>query len=218
MIFLQSLVKSLDILSSQPLMKINGNQKFTTKLTITLSLTCIITIIVLSLFIVLDVVSRNNFTMFYNLDNRQFSRIKVNQTQTALILFDPVGNEFAEHDRYFNFLVKFWNVTVPDKTNFENDSKNKNFFPTIKIIDLPLKNCSQMNYPKLNHVFINLSKAYKSAQCIDFSSFNNESLFGTYGGIHGYSTLNIYIRKCINSTINNKTNCFSESLIDTKLS
>jgi len=187
MIIFQSFLKSLDILSSKPVMRVNGNQRFTTNFGLVLSLICIITIIALSLFIIIDVVSRNNFNMIYNLDSRQFSRVKVNETQTALLLFDAVGNEISEHNRYFNFLVKFWNITVPEKADFDNNINNQSISPTYKIFDIPLKNCSQMNYPKLNHLFINLAKAYKTAICIDYSSLN-ENLFGTYGGIHGYST------------------------------
>ena len=54
-------------------------------------------------------------------------------------------------------------------------------------------------------------------ECIDFSNFN-ESLYGNYGSQEGFSTLNIYVRKCMNSTLTNKTNCFPEDVIEKKLS
>jgi len=211
-----SLIKSFDILSSKPLMKINGSPRFTTNFGIALSFICIFTILGLSLFIIIDVISRNNFTMIYNLDSRELSKVKVNETQTALLLLDSVGNELQEYDRYFNFLVKFWNITVPDRTKFANSTK-QNLLPIHNIMDLPLKNCSKMNYKKFNSFYVDLAKTYDTVLCIDFSSLN-ETLFGTYGGVHGYSTLNIYFRKCVNSTPNNKTNCFSEDVINAKLS
>jgi len=168
----------------------------------------------------MDVITRQSFSVIYNLDNREIPSIKINESQLFLLLIDPLGNEITEHERYFNFMVKFWKIEIPSEysqnTNNTSDKKGTSLNKII-IEDLPLRNCSSLNYSKFSSIYETFSKIYFSGVCIDFSNLT-DPLFGKYGGIEGQSTLNIYIRKCLNSTIANKTNCFPEDVIDKKLS
>jgi len=151
------------------------------------------------------------------MDNREIPSIKINESQIALLLIDAVGNEITEHDRYFNFMVNFWKVEIPSDYSQNITDYKQNYLPRNIITDLPLRNCSSLNYSKFSSFYETFSKVYFSGVCIDSSNMT-DPLFGKYGGVEGYSFLVIYIRKCQNSTINNKTNCFPEDVIDKKLS
>ncbi len=199
----------IDILSIQPSIKVKGNSRFTTILGKILSLISILSIIIMSMIIIIDVFIRKSYSMIYNTDSREVPSIKINETQIFLLLVDARGKELDEYDRYFNFMVKFWDIQFP--------KEKKSYVPIIKIMDLPLRNCSDLKYKQFSSVYETLSKDYNSGICIDFSNLN-QSLYGSYGTVDSYSTLNIYIRKCINSTLANKTNCFPEDIIDRKLS
>ncbi len=214
---LHEVLDNIDILSFQPEMKVKGRSRFITTFGKLISFCCIILILVLSVLITIDVITRKGFSVIYNLDNREIPSIKINQSQIALLLIDALGNEITEHDRYFNFMVKFWKVEVPNNYSQNTNDYKQTYLPRNIVTDLPLRNCSRMNYTKFSSFYETFSKVYFSGVCIDFSNLT-DSLFGKYGGVEGYSTLNIYIRKCLNSTIANKTNCFPEDVIDKKLS
>jgi len=210
-------INYLDILSFKPELKINGNSRFITNLGKSVSVICLVSIIILSSMTVFDVFSRKIYTIIYNLDNREIPRININESQIALALVDPLGKEINDFDRYFNFMVKFWKIEVNLNFNENTTNYQQTYIPKNTILDMPLKNCSSLNYSKFSDFYQTFSKTYASGVCIDFSNFN-QSLFGKYGGIEGYSTLNIYIKKCVNSTAQNKTNCYPDSVIDQKLS
>jgi len=207
----------IDILSFKPQLKINGQSRYITPFGKIINFVCIIIIFVLSIFITMDLISRQSFSVIYNLDNRELPSIKINESQIALLLIDALGNEITEHDRYFNFMVKFWKVEIPSDYSQNTTDYKQTYLPRNIITDLPLRNCSSLNYSKFSPFYETFSKVYFSGVCIDFSNIT-DPLFGKYEGVEGFSTLNIYIRKCLNSTINNKTNCFPEDVIDKKLS
>jgi len=211
------LLNYLDILSFKPEMKINGYSRFTTNFGKGISLISLLSIIIFSCFIIMDVLTRKTYTIIYNLDNREIPNVKINMSQIALVLLNPTGNEIIEHDRYFNFLVKYWEIQIPNNYQQNTSDYKQTFLPKNIIVDLPLKNCSSLHYTKFSSFYETFSKVYFSGVCIDFSNFNY-TLFGKYGGVAGYSTLNIYIRKCVNSTTANKTNCYPDHVIDKKLS
>jgi len=211
------LMNFFDIISFKPDMKINGNSRYITNLGKGVSIMCLFSIIILSGFIILDVLTRKTYTIITSLDSREIPNIKINQSQIAMVLIDATGNEFNEYNRYFNFMVKFWKIEIPNNYQQNTSDYKQTFLPKNTIINLPLKNCSSLNYTKFSSFYETFSKVYFSGVCIDFSNFN-ETLSGKYGGVDGYSTLNIYIRKCINSTAANKTDCFPENVIDQKLS
>jgi len=214
---LYEFINFLDILSFKPELKVKGNSRFVTNLSKTVSLICISSIIIISFFIILDVFMRKTHTIIYNLDSREIPKIKFQDSPIALFLLDAMGKELNQPDRYFNFLVKFWNVEILNN-NYQNTTDYKKWFtPKTTIIDLPLKNCSDLNLSKFKTYYENLPKFYPSAVCIDLRNLNY-TLFGKYGGNDGYSSLNIHIRRCLNSTAENKTNCFPEDEIDKKLS
>jgi len=207
----------LDILSFKPELKIKGNSRFITNLGKTVSLICILSIIIMSFFIVLDVITRKTYTIIYNLDSRGIPRISYNESQIAMFLLDPLGGELTEPDRYFNILAKFWNVEINNNYDQNTTESKQSLLPKTTIIDLPVKNCSTLNFPKFASFYKSLPKIYPSVVCLDLINLNY-TLFGKFGGVNGYSTINIYIRRCLNSTAQNKTNCFSDDEIDKKLS
>jgi len=169
------------------------------------------------MLITIDVITRQSFSVIYNLDNRQTPSIKINESQIALLIVDSLGNEITEHDRYFNFMVKFWKVEIPSDYSQNTTDYKQTYLPRNIITDLTLRNCSSLNYSKFSPFYETFSKVYFSGVCIDFSN-NTDPLFGKFGAVEGYSFLAIYIRKCLNSTNENRTNCFPEDVIDKKLS
>jgi len=218
MVAFNEILNHIDILSFKPEMKVNGNSRFITKLGKSISLICLVGIIILSFSIILKVFTRKTYSIIYNMDNREIPSVKLNETQIALILTDALGLEIKEHDRYFNFMAKFWKIEF--QSNYLQNTTNlsvESYLPKSTIIDLPLKNCSKLNFTKFAPFYNSISRAFSSEVCIDFSNFN-VTLYGRYGDLQGYSTLNVYTRKCVNSTAANKTNCFPEDKIDKKLS
>ena len=168
------------------------------------------------IFFIIDVFSRTKFTIIYNLDNRETPNVNLKDQQIALILIDALGREIEDYERVFNFNVKHRKIEIP--TDFtSNKTDYSKYMPKNTIIDIPLRNCTEMNLPRFKEFYTAFSTVYKSGLCLDFSSFN-ETLFGKYGSVEGYSTLNIYINKCVNSTTNNKTNCLPQNVIDKRLS
>lgn len=217
MVALQEIFNHIDILSIKPEIKINGNSRFITKLGKLISFFCIITIMIISFSIIWEVLTRQTYSIIYNLDNRQRPSVRINDSQIALILTDATGQEISEHDRYFNFMAKFWKVYFETNDTQNSIGLSDTAFIKYNITDLPLKKCSSFNFNKFTGFYNRISGAYPSGVCINFTDFN-ESLYGKYGDFSGYSTLNIYIRKCLNSTATNKTNCYPEDQIDKKLS
>jgi len=217
MVAKKDFLKFIDILSFQPEIKINGNTRFVTKLGKSISLICIVTLVLISSSIILEVLTRNNYTIINNMDNRERPSVKLNESQLGFILTDAVGQEIKEYDRYFNFMAKFWKVYFETNDTQNSIGLSDTAFIKYNITDLPLKKCSSFNFNKFTGFYNRISGAYPSGVCINFTDFN-ESLYGKYGDFSGYSTLNIYIRKCLNSTATNKTNCYPEDQIDKKLS
>jgi len=210
-------INYLDLISYKPEFKIDGNSRFITKFGKSVNLICIFTILIMSIIIMMDVLTRKTYTNIYNLDNREFTHVNISQSQIALVLMDALGNDIIEPHRYFNFLVKYWKVETPKNYTQNTTDYRQSYSAKSTIIDLPVKNCSYMNYTKFEGFYDVLSKTFSTGRCIDLSGLN-ETLFGIYGGVDGYSSLNIYIRKCVNSSATNKTDCYPEEVIDKKLS
>ena len=206
----------LDILSIKPEIKVNSHSRYITTMGIILGFLSISTITIFTIFILIDTISRTKYTIIYNLDSLERPNLNLKDNQIALLLLDPLGNEINEYSRIFNFIVKYWKIEIP--SNFTKNSNDfSTYLPKYVLKDIPLKNCSDLNINKFQEFYVRFSKVYKSGLCLDFTDFNY-TLFGKYGSVEGYSTLNIYINKCINSTIENRTNCLAPDIIDKKLS
>jgi len=212
------LLKNLDLLSCAPEIKINGNSRFTTKFGIITSLLSLIIILIFAVSTIINVLSRKKLTVVYNLDNRETPIININSTQPALLILDAMGGEIENFDRYYSIMVKYLKVEIPNNYSENNSTEYiKNIKPKGYIYDVPIINCKKMKFSKFQLFYTNLAKVYSSGFCIDFSNFNY-TLFGKYGSLEGYSTLNIFINKCVNSTLLNKTDCFPEDVINKRLS
>ncbi len=207
-----------DILSVTPEIKVNGNSRFVTKFGILTSFLCIFVIIIFIFFTFIDVLSRSKFSVVYNLDNREIPILSFYQSQIAILLTDPFGKEIEEFDRYFTFAAKYAKINIP--TNYTSETSEEyinNMKPTGEILDIPIKSCKNMVFNKFSNFFMTFANSYKSGLCADLSNFK-ENLFGKYGSLKGYSMLGILFLKCSNSTLINKTNCYSEEIIKKKLS
>jgi hypothetical protein len=172
--------------------------------------------------------SQKKFTVIFNLDNREFPVIPLNNSQTALVLIYPMGKEIEEFDQYFTFRSGLIKIEVPknysNNSNFnsKNQTEKEDVYieqmqPKGFVFEFAIKSCRKMSFKKFPEFYYSLARVYKSAMCIDFSSLNGEKLFGKYGNLQGYSVMNIFIIKCANSTALNKTNCYPE-VINKRLS
>ena len=209
-------IQNLDILGYKPHIKVKGRSRYSTKFGILIGILTIITIIILTIILTIDVFSRSKYTIIYNLDSKIKPNVNLNDTQIALLLLDALGNEIQDYEKIFNFNVKYWKIEIPSDFSGNTTDYSK-YLPKNVIIDIPLINCSYSNFKKFQDFYIRFSKVYKSGLCLDFSSLN-DTLFGKYASVDGYSFLNIYINKCVNSTKENRTNCVSPNIIDKKLS
>ena len=204
-----------DILSYKPEIKVKGNTRFITNIGIITGFISIFTILILSFIITSDVFSRMKFSLIYNLDNTETPIINLIQSQIALLILDPLGNEIENSERVFNFNVKYLKIEI-DQNYTTSNSDVKKHLPKSTVFDIPLKKCSEIKHDVFPEFYYTFSIAYKSSICLDFSSFT-ETLFGRYGSVGGYSTLSILINKCVNYTQYNKTDCYPQDYIDNKL-
>lgn len=65
------------------------------------------------------------------MDNRERPSVKIDDSQISLLLMDAVGSDFEEYDRYFNYLVKFWEVYFVTNQNKNASTQNEKFFQNL---------------------------------------------------------------------------------------
>lgn len=205
-----------DILSEKPEIKIKGRSRFVNYFGIILGTICITLVTALSLIFITEVFSRTKFNLVYNLDNKMSPIIDIKNRQFALLLMDPLGNEFLDQTRLFSLSPKFIKIEITTKFQANYTSEYNAYAAKGSYIDIPLKSCSNLPITQFKEFYKTFSALYKTGICLDLSGFN-ETLYGKYGGLTGYSTLNIYINKCVNLTTINKTDCYPQDIIDKKL-
>ena len=203
-------ISSFDILSLTPKIKVKSKNRFTTNIGIFLGFCILVFLGIVSIISFTDVLNRTNINILYNLDSRSETLIDFTDNQIILIISDAMGKEFENSEKLFNIQAKFWNVTFP-RLNGTLQTQ-----PFGQISNITVKKCSELKpYKQFKEYYDNKINLFKTSLCADFDSLNL-TLFGKYGDLNGYSFLNFYINKCVNST--NVQNCSSQEIIDKKLS
>jgi len=184
---------------------------------------------VISCIFMNDWLSKNKINLIYNLDNRKYPNISLAGKHMGLIITDSIGQDIPDNSRVFNIKFKYWQVTIPafsakdsnsvssenkninqqinNNTNNSNVNRNK---PIVATMDIQPNYCDALG--KINPGFAATNKFFTSTVCLDFGA-NNIQLAGKYGSIQGYSYLNIYLNKCVNST-ENANSCMPQQYID----
>ena len=166
-----------------------------------------------------DVLSKKKINMIYNLDNRQYLNISLAGKYIGWVITDGYGKEIENYSGIFNIKARSQKVSIEnlagktDKTNSDNGYQNSNQVfkgPNVTLTDVLIGDCRN-NTPKNSH-FFSIGNVFQSAVCIDLG-LNNISLTGKVGAIDGYSIVNIFLNKCVNST-KNGNNCLPQANID----
>jgi len=222
-------LKFLDNLSKKPEIKVNGDSRYHTTLSIIFSIISILCILVISGFFMDDWLSKNKINLIYNLDNRKYPNISLAGKHMGLIITDSFGQDIPENSRVFNIKFKYWQVNIPAFSAIGSDSvssENKNINqqinnntinstvnsnkPTVVAIDIEPNDCNALEL--INPGFAATNKFFTSTVCLDFGA-NNIQLAGKYGSIQGFSFFNINLNRCVNST-ENANSCMPQPYID----
>jgi len=198
--------KFMDNLSIKPELKVNGDARFHTSLSIMLSLISAMGIVAISCLFMNEWLSKKKINLVYNLDNRKYSTIGFEGKHLGLIVTDTLGDELADYARVMNIKFRYQQVVLPGAgTNNSNNTK-----PKVIYLDIPASDCTP--YEKINPIFAATNKNFKNTVCLDFEK-NNITFTGKFGAIQGYTLLNIQMNKCVNSTLN-ANNCMPTTYID----
>ena len=202
-------LNNLDILSSRPHLTIKEESRFYTNFGTFVVFGGILLSFIIFCISLKDLVSRSKISLFYNLESKIQPVIQMNNNLLGLIITDTLGNEIKDFSRVLNLEVKLYeySFTRPED-KFGNITDDK---ATAIITNIPTIRCKNVENPE--KTFELLNNIYDSALCLNFNS-KNITLYGRYGSLEGFSSLNIYINKCVNSTSTNKTNCLPQIDID----
>ncbi len=226
----KSYLKFLDNSSKKPRIKVNGDSRYHTNLSIIFSLFSTLSIIVITCIFMYDWLSKNKINLVYNLDNRKYPNISLAGKHMGLIVTDIFGQDIPEPSRIFNIkFIIYWKIMFPAFSAEGSDNVNsKNTYPDLQINNSANVTNVNSNKPvalttnikpndckiieQINPGFAESNKFYSNKVCLDFGA-NNITLDGKYGSIQGYSFLTIYLNRCVNST-ENKNSCMPQAYID----
>jgi len=196
----------MDNLSIKPELKVNGETRFHTNLSVILSLISAMGIVAISCIFMNEWLSKKKINLVYNLDSRKYSTISLEGKHLAVLVTDTNGIDIPDYDRVMNIEFKYLQVVIPTGTN--NPSANS--MPLVTYTTVPANDCK--TYEKLNPVFGYANKNFKNTVCFDFEK-NKVSLTGKFGALQGYTNLDVRLNKCVNSTLNNN-NCMPTTYIN----
>ncbi len=170
--------KFIDNLSIKPELKVNGDARFHTSLSIMLSFLTAIGIVGISCIFMNEWLSKKKINLIYNLDIRKYSTISFEGKNIGLIVTDLLGDEIADYARVMNIKFKYVQVVMPPaETNNPNNTK-----PVVTTLDVRANDCK--TYEKINPIFAPTNKNYKNTVCLDFEK-NIITFTGKFGAIQG---------------------------------
>jgi hypothetical protein len=160
----------IDFFSQTPTLKINKSDKYYTTFGLIISLISIMFITGSGFYFSFICFYKINYQILERLDNTLVPSFKISENKIMITLIDPLGNEFAEHDRLYDIEAKFWKI-YPSSENV-----------TKPYIDVPVIN---LNLDKNETFYDELKKVTRySTKSLDFSKLDN-NLFGKYGSLKG---------------------------------
>lgn len=199
-----NIIKETDILSPIPELKINRKARFQTLLGGAFSIMTFILIIIITIYFLNILFSRQDKTITYNIA--------------------PLQDQIT-HDMYKSPYA----ITVTDRLGFPFVNASRIYFMRSIVWTLTMTSNGMSNVPSpVSNEVCNLTKHFKGfeeqVKELPFINYNicpkpnqNMTLFGTFGSASKSSVLVHYIYKCQNDTKSGKTDCYDEKTIDTYL-
>ena len=156
-------LKFMDNLSIKPELKVNGDARFHTNLSIMLSFLSALGIVAISCIFINEWLSKKKINLVYNLDSRKHSTIGLEGKHMAILVTDTSGNELADYARVMNIQFNFLQVVMP---TVGNDSTSPSSKPVVNYTPVQASDCK--TYKKINPVFALITKNFKNTVCLDF--------------------------------------------------
>jgi hypothetical protein len=199
----------LDIYSISPNMKINGKNSYNYMLSLTLSIFCIISSLIISIYFVIFFWQKRSVSIVYNVDSLEYPVNNITEFPITLYIYDSFGNPIPEQDKYFYFTARHWNYKVI------RDEKNNPKIVT-NVTDIKMKRCDiDTDFGNYKQYFLNTPDLnYK--YCVPPNSLNM-TLYGFLGDVgRGNGFITFFVNKCING-IDGKKDCYELEKIDSTL-
>jgi hypothetical protein len=175
------LADKLDLFSSKPELKVQGNSKFRTKFGIVVGIISIILLITIYIFYILQCVLRKEKIVTYNEKRNITPRIALNNNKISLSIFDGFGRDYPDQDRLLSLSARYWKSNFLDIPRMDIDYI-KNEENLGKIIDIPLKKCNKFSDQKFSKEFAQLNFLKPNSVCLELDGFK-EDIFGRYGSL-----------------------------------
>jgi hypothetical protein len=204
-----SVVTFLDMFSITGNVKIQGMNTYSYRLSMTLSLICLISIITISFYFVIFFFQRSSSLIMFNMDSMEYPLNNLTEFPFTFQLYDSYGRLIPDQDKYFYLSCKFWKYKV---------TKDENNQPKIinDLTDIQLQRCD------INKHFGNFQKFYSDVPdlntkyCLPPNS-HNLTLYGFYGDVvNGFSFLSLFVHRCING-VDGRSDCYDINKIDEAL-
>jgi hypothetical protein len=163
----------LDILTTNPSLKINNSNSFHTIFGMLISIITILSITANFIYFTHTSFLRTNYQILERVENNLIPSLNLKENKISFTLLDALGTEFKESDRLFSLDAKFWEM------NYYGEKGN-----SVDIKPIPLTNCTIYQNGSFKEDFVNLEKLYPTSKCLDFNNLD-KNLFGKYASLKG---------------------------------
>jgi hypothetical protein len=201
-------IKYFDFLSINPNIYIDNNAQNRTFLGSIFSVLIMIASSCIFVLFALPVYERTGPTVLFSSFYEKFFSLKMNPETfpLAFTIYQNNGQVFAQADRIFKFryLMTYNNFTISDSGTILKVTQE--VYEAVK--------CREEFFGSNFYLFN--STRWRDNYCIDYSNMKNLSLINPAANGYNFSTLQLVMTTCINSTANNN-NCLPQSIINTSL-
>lgn len=167
-------LKSLDLFSQIPTVKIDGQNRLTTKYGAFIGFLTLSSLFVGISFILNDYFSFLSYNFNSYIDNSARPDIDLSKIKLGFHLTDGLGNQFKDRDRLFNIKATFWDIHIPQLGDNSTQKVVISDIPNIKFNEYkknPLFNKEAELYTKLYDAdYLDLESINKNLSGI-FSNF-----------------------------------------------
>jgi hypothetical protein len=196
-----------DIYGKEFNINVSGNQKVKTLEGSIIGFISIFAIASFCLFQLIEVLKKDVVSVIYN---ESLTKIPINNLTDIPMMFKVVDAlaKYVPPQGLYSFDSFYFNYQVG------NDSQNKSIGFT-KILPIKVEPCDRDRHlGPYKNLFEKID--VENYHCIPREKYNL-TIYGRYGDIiNGFSELDIYISKCINSTTNTNDTCLDEETISKK--
>jgi hypothetical protein len=205
-----------DFFGPKPELKISERSKLITKYGILVGFLAILSIVVISSFLIEGFFSKDSLSVIYNQDSKKAVKFDISDVPFVINLYGGNGIPFKDRDRLFNIMgvtTTYGNILNPKTNKYEMtgvDTFHK------------FENCDkEKHFGNYKEYFEKIPYVAESTCYVTGSS--NLTMFGKFGDtLNGYSVLSIVISRCVNGTLTGQNtirdNCLPLDTINSMLS